>query len=29
VESMLERGTEAALAWLEGGIERAMNEYNA
>ncbi len=29
VESMLERGTEAALAWLEGGIERAMNDYNA
>lgn len=29
VESMLERGVEAALAWIDGGIERAMNGYNA
>ena len=29
VEAMLERGVDAVLAWLDGGIERAMNGYNA
>lgn len=29
VQSMMDRGVDAAMAWLEGGIERAMNGYNA
>ena len=29
VEAMLARGVDAVLAWLDGGIERAMNGYNA
>lgn len=28
VAAMLDRGTDAAIAWLDGGIDRAMNTYN-